>query len=117
MKKIGETSLTSEAGEGDRIRATVLDPSYIKKHSIVVAKHATSLTLENAFWNAIKAIAVHHHKTLSQLITEIDQHRTGNLSSAVRVFVLENSHTITEETKSLVTDDNKSQTFRMDAPL
>lgn len=108
MKKIGETSLTSGAGEADRIRATALDPAYIKKHSVVVAKHATSLTLENAFWNAFKAIAVRHHKTLSQLITEIDQHRTSNLSSAVRVFVLENFHKVTEESRSLITDDNKS---------
>jgi predicted DNA-binding ribbon-helix-helix protein len=63
----------------------------MKKHSVLVAGHATSITLENAFWQKLKAIAAHQITTLNRLITEIDQHRTGNLSSAIRVFVLEAS--------------------------
>ena len=78
----------------DRMRAPVVKidgPAEMKKHSVLVAGHATSVTLENAFWQALKAIAAEQCIALSKLITEIDQHRVGNLSSAIRVFVLETS--------------------------
>lgn len=67
------------------------DPAKMKKHSVLVAGHATSITLENAFWQTLKAIAAEQHVSLSKLITVIDQRRVGNLSSAIRVFVLEAS--------------------------
>ena len=66
-------------------------PAKMKKHSVLVAGHATSVTLENLFWQALKVIANKQCKTLSKLITEIDQHRAGNLSSAIRVYVLKAS--------------------------
>ena len=78
----------------DRLRAPVVKidgPAEMKKHSVLVAGHATSVTLENAFWQALKAIAVEQCIALSKRITEIDQHRVGNLSSAIREFVLETS--------------------------
>ena len=66
----------------------------MRKHSVAIAGHRTSLSLEPAFWDALKAIARARGLSLNRLIEEIDRARTddgasGNLSSAVRVFVLE----------------------------
>jgi predicted DNA-binding ribbon-helix-helix protein len=64
--------------------------SPIVKRSISVADHLTSVSLESDFWNALKEIAGDRHVTLSELIFSIKaQRQTGNLSSALRVFVLE----------------------------
>jgi predicted DNA-binding ribbon-helix-helix protein len=62
----------------------------LAKHSVVIAGHRTSLSLEGAFWSALKEICRARGVSLNRLIAEIDHTRTGNLSSAVRVFVLEN---------------------------
>jgi predicted DNA-binding ribbon-helix-helix protein len=64
--------------------------SPVIKRSIVIAGHKTSVSLEDAFWNALKEIAAVRHMTLSELVASIDsgrQHR--NLSSALRLFVLD----------------------------
>lgn len=60
----------------------------LKKRSIVIAGHATSVSLEPEFWDVLKAIAEARAVSLNQLVAEIDQGRSGNLSSAIRVFVL-----------------------------
>ena len=60
----------------------------MKKRSVVISGHRTSVSLENAFWFALKSIATETGKTVNNLVTEIDRKRTGNLSSAIRVFVL-----------------------------
>lgn len=60
----------------------------IKKRSVTVAGHRTSVSLEAAFWRALTEIARARGRSINQLIAEIDRTRTGNLSSAVRVFVL-----------------------------
>ena len=63
--------------------------SLVVKRSIVVGGHKTSVSLEDEFWAALKKIAVRHRVTLSDLIGSIDSQRQhGNLSSAVRLFVL-----------------------------
>ncbi len=62
--------------------------SQIKKRSLKIAGHATSVSLEEAFWAELKKIAGRDGKSLAGLITEIDETRSGNLSSAIRVFVL-----------------------------
>lgn len=62
----------------------------LKKRSIVIAGHATSVSLEPQFWDALKDIAGERGLSLNQMVAEIDQMRLGNLSSAIRVFVLEN---------------------------
>jgi predicted DNA-binding ribbon-helix-helix protein len=60
------------------------------KRSIVVAGHKTSVTLEDAFWNGLKEIASGRNITLSDLVTAVDsERRQGNLSSAIRLFVLD----------------------------
>lgn len=61
----------------------------IRKRSVLIAGHATSVSLENEFWEALRAIATRRGLSLNALISEIDQARSGrNLSSALRVFVL-----------------------------
>lgn len=60
----------------------------IRKRSIVVAGHRTSVSLEGAFWKQLAVIAARRSMSVAQLATEIDRRRTGNLSSAIRVFVL-----------------------------
>jgi predicted DNA-binding ribbon-helix-helix protein len=64
--------------------------SSVVKRSIVLAGHKTSVSLENAFWQALKAIALERGTTLSHLVTSIDvERRQGNLSSCLRLFVLD----------------------------
>ena len=59
------------------------------KRSIVLAGHKTSVSLEDAFWNALKEIASRRHMHLSDLVGSIDAKRLdGNLSSAIRLYVL-----------------------------
>jgi len=63
--------------------------SVISKRSIVISGHKTSVSLEDAFWKGLKEIALGRNLTLSQLVGIIDSQRTGaNLSSAIRLFVL-----------------------------
>jgi predicted DNA-binding ribbon-helix-helix protein len=64
--------------------------SPVVKRSIVIAGHKTSVSLEDAFWNALKDIADNRDVTLSDLVSTIDgERREGNLSSAIRLFVLD----------------------------
>jgi predicted DNA-binding ribbon-helix-helix protein len=64
--------------------------SPVIKRSIVVGGHKTSVSLEEAFWSGMKDIAGQRGHTLSDLVSEIDGSRQqGNLSSAIRLFVLE----------------------------
>ena len=64
--------------------------SLIAKRSIIIDGHKTSVSLEDAFWSDLKKIADVQQATLSALVAEIDRTRKyGNLSSAIRLFVLE----------------------------
>lgn len=64
--------------------------SPVVKRSIVIAGHKTSVSLEDAFWAALKEIATGRDMTLSDLVASIDtDRRHGNLSSAIRLFVLD----------------------------
>jgi predicted DNA-binding ribbon-helix-helix protein len=60
----------------------------IKKRSVDIAGHKTSVSLEAPFWDALTAIAQQRNISINQLIAEIDKERTSNLSSALRVHVL-----------------------------
>jgi predicted DNA-binding ribbon-helix-helix protein len=60
----------------------------IKKRSVDIAGHRTSVSLEAPFWDALAEIAGRRGLSVNQLIAEIDKERAGNLSSALRVFVL-----------------------------
>lgn len=64
--------------------------SPVIKRSIVIAGHKTSVSLEDAFWKGLKEIANGRDLTLSDLVATIDtDRRHGNLSSAIRLFVLD----------------------------
>ena len=64
--------------------------SLVAKRSIVIDGHKTSVSLEDAFWHDLKNIAHTQQATLSELVARIDETRDqGNLSSAIRLFVLE----------------------------
>lgn len=69
--------------------------SLIVKRSIVVAGHKTSVSLEEAFWKGLKEIASDRELTLSKMVGTIDSERlNGNLSSAIRLFVLDHYRTL-----------------------
>ena len=68
-------------------------PTRLTKHSVSIAGHRTSITLESVFWDALTAIATRKRTTVAGLIARIDDARAAdpaapNLSSAVRVYVL-----------------------------
>ncbi|MGA7002815.1 MAG: ribbon-helix-helix domain-containing protein [Pseudolabrys sp.] len=64
--------------------------STVIKRSVVVGRHRTSISLEDAFWRDLKDVAHAQECTISELIEEIEVSRQyGNLSSAIRLFVLE----------------------------
>jgi predicted DNA-binding ribbon-helix-helix protein len=64
--------------------------SPVVKRSIVITGHKTSVSLEDAFWSGLKDIAGSRNMTLSELVASIDgDRRQGNLSSAIRLFVLD----------------------------
>ena len=64
--------------------------SPVVKRSIVIAGHKTSVSLEDAFWGGLKDIAAARNMTLSELVAAVDtDRRQGNLSSAIRLFVLD----------------------------
>jgi predicted DNA-binding ribbon-helix-helix protein len=60
----------------------------ITKHSVVIDGHKTSVSLEAEFWRALSEIAAAESRSLNALIGEIDRQRAGNLSSALRLYVL-----------------------------
>jgi predicted DNA-binding ribbon-helix-helix protein len=60
------------------------------KRSVLVAGHKTSISLEEAFWTGLKQIADSQKIPIQEMVSRIDgQREQGNLSSAVRLFVLE----------------------------
>ena len=63
----------------------------VAKRSLDIAGHRTSVSLEAPFWEALAEIAAAEGKSLAALVAEIDRNRdpATNLSSAIRVFVLE----------------------------
>jgi predicted DNA-binding ribbon-helix-helix protein len=75
------------------------NPHVIRKHSVTIAGHRTSLSLETAFWDRLKNLAAAKQISVNGLIEEVDRARPTegtpiNLSSAVRVYVLETIETM-----------------------
>jgi predicted DNA-binding ribbon-helix-helix protein len=69
----------------------VNDPASIRKHSVLVAGHETSVSTENAFWDGLCRIARERNLSINDLVAEIDSGRIGNLSSAIRLYVLQHA--------------------------
>src|ERR1700683_431912 len=79
-------------GQGESIRPTPYGSpdARVIKRSLVIAGHRTSVSLEDAFWRRLRAIAAERGLSLNGLAAMIAASRDGaNLSSAIRVFVLE----------------------------
>ena len=66
-----------------------IDGNKIIKRSVLISGHRTSISLEEVFWRDLINIARRQNKSINRLVAEIDETRSGNLSSALRVFVLE----------------------------
>lgn len=95
-------------GRGEREYAVV-------KRSVVVGGHKTSVSLEDAFWTSLKDIAMLRGTTLSTQIATIDTtRRTGNLSSAIRLYVLE--HFRARAASAIFIGERQSPSTRL-APL
>lgn len=60
----------------------------LSRRSVVIDGHRTSVSIEPEFWAALAEIAKARGRSVNAVIAEIDRARDGNLSSAVRVFVL-----------------------------
>lgn len=68
----------------------------VRKRSVLIDGHATSISLEEAFWTALTASAKSRGLSINRLIAEIDRARDptdGNLSSALRVYLLRAAQT------------------------
>jgi predicted DNA-binding ribbon-helix-helix protein len=77
--------------DGGYLRSRVL------KRSVLVGRHRTSVSLEDVFWNELRAIARKSNMHLSQLISRIDAEREHcNLSSAIRMFVFQHRASVSE---------------------
>ena len=61
----------------------------MKKRSVSIRGHRTSLSLEDGFWDELARMAAARSVSVASLITDIDRQRSGGLSSAVRLFVLD----------------------------
>lgn len=59
----------------------------IKKYSVRISGHLTSVSMEKIFWDNLKSLATQRNQSVNSLIGSIDRDRKGNLSSAIRVFV------------------------------
>ena len=74
----------------ERTRSDVSPKTLLLKRSLTISGHRTSISLEEAFWLRMKDLARRREISLSALVAEIDAARgEANLSSAIRVFVLE----------------------------
>lgn len=91
------------AGAGDTSASSVDPHVEIRKRSVKIAGHSTSLSLEGVFWDALKEVAAARGLSINALIEEIDRGRGANLSSAVRVYLL-NHYRATAETGSTPRD-------------
>jgi len=81
-------NLENPSASANRI---AMQGSAIVKRSVRVAGHATSISLEAAFWRGLCDIAAARGLSVNALVAAIDATRGGNLSSAIRLFVLDSA--------------------------
>ena len=60
----------------------------LRRRSVTIAGHRTSVSLEDPFWDQLKKLAAERDISIANLVAEVDKGRETNLSSALRVFVL-----------------------------
>jgi predicted DNA-binding ribbon-helix-helix protein len=72
-------------------------PSQVLKRTTYIGRHKTSVSLEDAFWSALKKIAATQKIPLSDLVSTIaNERKPDNLSSAIRLFVLDHYRRLAE---------------------
>jgi predicted DNA-binding ribbon-helix-helix protein len=81
-------NLEKRPASADRI---AMHGSAIVKRSVRIAGHPTSISLEAAFWRGLCDIAAARRMSVNALVAAIDARRDGNLSSAIRLFVLDSA--------------------------
>ena len=91
--------------------------SRVKKRSIAIAGHKTSISLENEFWDALREIAAQQGATMSALVSTLDSDRQHpNLSSAIRLFVLDHYRTQADARGSAEGPNEKGHPVRSGRP-
>jgi predicted DNA-binding ribbon-helix-helix protein len=81
--------------------------SRILKRSINISGRKTSISLEDEFWDALRGIATRQGTTMSALVSTIDRdHQHQNLSSSIRLFVL-NHYRAQSDARGSVEDHNE----------
>ena len=81
---MGQTGRHDQAARLD----SVLSAKVVKR-SVTIAGHPTSVSIEAPFWDALQTLAKNQGVTMNALITMIDEKRGTNLSSAIRLYVLD----------------------------
>ena len=66
-----------------------LNDAKLEKHSVTIAGHRTSISLERCFWRHLRAIAAEQGLSLNELVRQLDEARGGSLSGAIRAYVLQ----------------------------
>ena len=66
-----------------------LDDAMLQKHSVTIAGHRTSISLEKCFWRHLRAIAAKENVSINEIVRQLDEARSGSLSGAIRAFVLQ----------------------------
>ena len=61
----------------------------LRRRSVTIAGHRTSVSLEDPFWDQLKKVSAERNVSIAQVVAEVDKARQTNLSSALRVFVLQ----------------------------
>jgi predicted DNA-binding ribbon-helix-helix protein len=90
MKKTLALPAVQVSRSGGRVHGHRATNSPVVKRSIVLVGHKTSVSLEDQFWNGLHEIAGRENMTISTLVEKIDTNRNcHNLSSAIRIFVLD----------------------------
>ena len=69
----------------------------MQKHSVTLSGHPTSISIEKEFWDILKKIAKNRNQTINSLISDLDKKRDGNLSSTIRLFILREVQSKSEE--------------------
>lgn len=84
-----KTRSPNSVPEGGSDGATTDISAAIRKHSVKLSGHSTSLSLEGVYWDALRDVAAEMGLSMNRLIERIDRERSGNLSSAVRIFLFQ----------------------------
>jgi len=66
-----------------------LEDAKLEKHSVTIAGHRTSISLETCFWRHLRQLAQDEGLAMNELVRQLDEARSGSLSGAIRAFVLQ----------------------------